>query len=81
MNAEPPASSSGKYDPSDTILVFPFLIAVAIAAQLSSGSMILSTRTLGDDSEASKAAAIKLNGPLYGSKLIGSKPGSSYFHR
>ena len=72
MKAEPPASSSGKYDPSDTILAFPFLIAAAIAAQLSSGSMILSIRILGDDSEASKAVAIELNGPLYGSKLIGS---------
>ena len=58
MNAEPPASFSGKYDPSDAILAFPFLIAASIAAQLSSGRMILSIRILGDYIEASKAVSI-----------------------
>ena len=58
MNAEPHASSSGKYDLSDTNLAFPFLIASAIAAQSSTGSVSLSIRILGDVTEALKAVSI-----------------------
>ena len=44
MKADPPASSFGNYDPSDTNLAFPFLRASAIAAHSSPGILVLSIR-------------------------------------
>ena len=55
MKADPPASSYGKYDPSDTNLAFSFLRVSAIAAQSYPGSSSLSGRFFGDSVEVLKA--------------------------
>ena len=65
MKADPPASFSGKYDPSDTSLAFPVLRASATAVHSSSGSIISSKRILGESIEEVKAELIEMKSPLY----------------
>ena len=67
MKADPPASSSGKYNPSDTNLAFPVLRVSATTAHSSPGSMISSIKILGESIEEVKAELIEMKSPLYGS--------------
>ena len=66
-----PKWSLGPYDLSQTAIAVPWMIAVAINWQLSSGSTKWSSRTRRESTDDSKASCNVENGPAIGSKSMG----------
>ena len=66
-----PKWSLGSYDPSQTAIAVPWMIAVAINWQLSLGRTKWSIRMRRESTDDSKASCNVENGPAVGSKSMG----------